>query len=80
MSLNVITVELFLNLSKNQFLKNLCSGTKCRGFRFLLILDIWGISFNAVVEFGLGKNLLFKSMLGRCVSPKMFAEIRESVI
>ena len=25
-----------------------------------------GISFHAVVVFGLGKNLLFKSMLGRC--------------
>ena len=32
----------------------------------MLILDIWGISFHAVVVFGLGKNLLFKSMLGRC--------------
>ena len=25
-----------------------------------------GISFHAVVVFGLGKNLLFKSILGRC--------------
>ena len=32
----------------------------------MLILDLWGISFHAVVVFGLGKNLLFKSMLGRC--------------
>ena len=36
------------------------------GFQFLLILDIWGISFHAVVVFGLGKNLLFKSVLGHC--------------
>ena len=32
----------------------------------MLILDLWGISFHAVVVFGLGKNLLFKSILGRC--------------
>ena len=31
-----------------------------------MILDLWGISFHAVLVFGLGKNLLFKSILGRC--------------
>jgi hypothetical protein len=31
--------------SKNQFLKNLCSGTQCGGFQFLLILDLWGKAF-----------------------------------
>ena len=36
------------------------------GFQFLLILDLWGINFQAVVVFGLGKNLLFKSVLGHC--------------
>ena len=51
---------------KNQFLKNLCSGTQCGGFQFLLILDLWGISFHAEVVFGLGKNLLSKSILGHC--------------
>ena len=30
-----------------------------------------GISFHALIVFGLGKNLLFKSSLGRCV-PKSF--------
>ena len=30
------------------------------------ILDVWGISFHAVVVFGLGKELLFKYVLGRC--------------
>ena len=60
MSLNVITVNLFL--------ENLCSGTQCGGFQFLLILDLWGISFHAAVVFGLGKNLLFKFVLGHCVS------------
>ena len=37
-------------------------------FQFLLILNLWSISFHAVVVFGLGKNLLFKSILGRCAS------------
>ena len=32
----------------------------------MLILAPRGISFHAVVVFGLGKNLLFKSILGRC--------------
>ena len=45
------------------------SGTHRRGFQFLLILDLWGISFHAVVVFGLGKNLLFKSILGHSVVP-----------
>ena len=30
------------------------------------ILDVWGISFHAVVVFGLGKELLFKYVLERC--------------
>ena len=47
-------------------MKNLCSGTQCGGFQFLLILDLWGISFNAVIVFGLGKDFLFKSVLGHC--------------
>ena len=33
----------------------------------MLILDLWGIDFHAVVVFGLGKDFLFKSILGRCV-------------
>ena len=33
----------------------------------MLILDPWGINFHAVVVFGLGKNLIFKSVLGHCV-------------
>ena len=65
MSLNVITVKRFC-LSKNQFLKSLYSGTYHGGFQFLLILDLWDISFHAVIVFGLGKNLLFKSVLGHC--------------
>ena len=32
----------------------------------MLILDLWGIRFHAVIVFGLGKNILFKSVLGHC--------------
>ena len=32
----------------------------------MLILDLLGLSFHAVIVFGLGKNLLLKSVLGRC--------------
>ena len=69
MSLNVSNYckVVFKLDSKNQFLKNLCSGIQCEGFQFLLILDLWGVSFHAVVVFGLGKDFLFKSVLGRCV-------------
>ena len=35
----------------------------------MLILDLWGVGFHAVVVFGLGKNLLFTSVLGHCDSP-----------
>ena len=31
------------------------------------ILDLLGIGFHAVVVFGLGKDFLFKFILGRCV-------------
>ena len=32
-----------------------------------MYLDIWGITFHAVIVFGLVKNLLFRSVLGYCV-------------
>jgi hypothetical protein len=34
----------------------------------LLILYLWGVSFHAVVVFGLGKDFLFKSTLGHFAS------------
>ena len=52
-------------LLKSVFEK-LCSGTHHGGFQFLLILDLWGMSFHALVVFGSGKNLLFKSILAHC--------------
>ena len=36
------------------------------GFQSLQILDLLGISFHAVLVFGLGKNLFTKYVLGRC--------------
>ena len=33
-----------------------------------MILDLWGTGFHAVVVFGLGKNLLLNSILGRCAN------------
>ena len=68
MSLNVIAVSCFC-ISKNQLVKNLFSGTHHGGFQFVLILDLWSISFHAVIVFGLGKNILFKSVLGQCALP-----------
>ena len=35
----------------------------------MLILDLWGISFHALVVFGLDKNFLFKSVLEHFVIP-----------
>ena len=34
--------------------------------RILILAYLWGISFHALVVFALGKNLLFKSVLGHC--------------
>ena len=48
-----------------RFLKNLCSGTQCWGFQFLLILEL-SVSFHAAVVFGLGEYFLFTSALGHC--------------
>ena len=48
-------------------MKNLCSGTQCGGFQFVMILYLWGVSFHTVVVFALGKNLLFKFALGRSI-------------
>ena len=44
--------------------------------RILILADIrpMGISFHVVVVFGLGKNLLFKSILGRCEAARSKAK------
>jgi hypothetical protein len=38
------------------------SGTQCAGFQFLMILDLWDINFHIMVVFGLGNELLSKSV------------------
>ena len=47
--------------------------------RILILADIrpMGISFHALVIFGLGKNLLFKSILGRCDMESNFENPKE---
>ena len=45
--------------------------------RILIHTDIrWGISFHAVIVFDLGKDLLFKSVLGRCAQTKIFVKVK----
>ena len=42
------------------------------GISILAEFVLWGISFHAVAVFGLGKNLLFKSVLGHCAQEAFF--------
>ena len=50
MSLNVLTVKaVFALSSKNKVLEFPFSETQCGGFQFLVILDLWGIRFHAVI-------------------------------
>ncbi len=58
------------SLKKISF-ENFVIGSQCGGFQFMLILDLWGISFHTVVVFGLGKNLLFKSIDGGATFDKL---------
>ena len=39
-------------------------------------INLWGIGFHAVVVFGLSKNFLFKSILGRCDRDVTFDQIK----
>ena len=36
--------------------------------RILILAKLWGLTFYEVVVFGLGKNLLLNSILGRCAN------------
>ena len=42
------------------------SGTHRGGFQCIMILTLQGVTFHPVVVIGLGKNLLFKSVLAHC--------------
>ena len=59
MSLNAITVKLFLNYRKSVFEKSMWWISILANFRLS--------SFHAVVVFGLGKNILFKYIIGHFV-------------
>ena len=52
------------SLKKTSF-ENFVIGSQCGGFQFMLILDLWGISFYPAVVVGLGNDLLFNSYLGQ---------------
>ena len=53
------------SLKKTSF-ENFVIGSQCGGFQFMLILDLWGISFHPAVVVGLGHDLLFNSSVGHC--------------
>ena len=55
------------SLIKTSF-ENFVIGSQCGGFQFMLILDLWGISFHPAVVVGLGNDLLFNSSVGHCVT------------
>ena len=81
MSLNVITVKLFC-ISKNQLLKNLCSGThRTVGWGISILAAFRPMeylkSFRAEVVFGVGKKLKLKSVLGHCVRLLLWFFVRK---
>ena len=51
--------------------------SQCRGFQFMLILDLWGISFHPVVVVGLGNDLLFNFIVGHCDTEVSFETSEE---
>ena len=55
------------SLKKTSF-ENFVIGSQCGGFQFMLILDLWGISFHPAVVVGLGNDLLFNSSVGHCAT------------
>ena len=63
----------FVSENKNGSLKktsfeNFVIGSQCGGFQFMLILNLWGISFHPAVVVGLDNDLLFNSSVGHCGS------------
>ena len=61
------------SLKKTSF-ENFVIGSQCGGFQFMLILDLWGISFHPVVVVGLGNDLLFNFILGLCLKFFVFLD------
>ena len=54
-------------MEKNRFLKILCYGTYVVGFQTMVIMDLWGMAFHAMVVIGLIPALLFISIWACCV-------------
>ena len=54
------------SLKKTSF-ENFVIESQRGGFQFMLILDVWGISFHSAVVVGLGNDFLFNSSVGHCV-------------
>ena len=53
-------------MEKNRFLKILCYGTYVVGFQTMVIMDLWGMAFHAMVVIGLIPALLFISTWACC--------------
>ena len=53
-------------MEKNCFLKILCYGTYVVGFQTMVIMDLWGMAFHAMVVIGLIPALLFISTWACC--------------
>ena len=53
-------------MEKNRFLKILCYGTYVVGFQTMVIMDLWGMAFHAVVVIALVLALLFISIWAYC--------------
>ena len=57
---------LVLYIEKISFLKILCYGTYVVGFQTMVIMDLWGMAFHAVVVIALVLALLFISIWAYC--------------
>ena len=57
---------LVLYIEKISFLKILCYGTYVVGFQTMVIMDLWGMAFHAMVVIGLIPALLFISTWACC--------------
>ena len=55
-------------MEKNRFLKILCYGTYVVGFQTMVIMDLWGMAFHAMVVIGLIPALLFISTWACCAT------------
>ena len=58
---------LVLYIEKISFLKILCYGPEVVGFQTKVILDLWGMTFHAVVIIALVLALLLESISAYCV-------------